>query len=755
VAKITAKALSLAADLTCPGLLMNDPEIPTDPTTDRGASPTRDSSVEDLVVNGQERNCIGEYQLIRRIGGGGMGVVYEALHTRLKRRVAVKLISESYLLRDGASRRFFREMEAAGRLDHPHIVKATDAGVADGIAYLVMELVRGSNLAQIIRQYGALPPRAAMEAIGQAAMALGHIHAHGMVHRDLKPSNLLLNEQGQVKVADLGVAHLIHPLNENDEVTTTGDVVGTVDYMAPEQSSNSKLSDPRSDIYSLGCCMHFLFCASPVFRAESRVDRLIAHRSQSATELSSCCGFPLPKSVNRLFQDMLAKDPQRRPQSVGEVLMRLSKCQEDLKHAFAHSSKQEARQMGNKSIPLDAGLQAAARLLTDGVASDDSDRLTTTIQFRPESRRPYYRHQVVAGLLLVAPIGAYFARDLFLPLGGREQRTTRPGAAEHVATTDRADNGSTSAPMTQFVLDAHPRAAVFNVHFSEDGQQIVSCGSDGLVRVWDIASRQRVGQMQHERGLNGVHVIDMALLPNSPLAVSVCYSGVATVWDWKQSKKLHQFEHHRNQVEGVAWITGTKVLTTGRDDALYLWDAQTGNVVSRLDNLHAGGVRAVAVNAAGRRAITADYNGTILLWNLDPGHEQLINSLQPVSETNEVWCVDWVPGTNLVALGGVFTSGEPLLIVYDTVTRQVVHKFSSLTGRVYGVCASRDGRHLFSAADNVHGWSLQTESDKPIFEFADHNDNVFSVDESPDGTLLATAGTDGTVRVFQWHQLLQ
>jgi WD40 repeat protein len=109
----------------------------------------------------------------------------------------------------------------------------------------------------------------------------------------------------------------------------------------------------------------------------------------------------------------------------------------------------------------------------------------------------------------------------------------------------------------------------------------------------------------------------------------------------------------------------------------------------------------------------------------------------------------------LVALGGVFTSGEPLLIVYDTVTRQVVHKFSSLTGRVYGVCASRDGRHLFSAADNVHGWSLQTESDKPIFEFADHNDNVFSVDESPDGTLLATAGTDGTVRVFQWHQLLQ
>src|SRR5262245_16257327 len=97
--KLPPKALSLTADWTCSGILMNDPEIPTEPMTDREASPTRDSSVEDPVVIGQERKCIGEYQLIRRIGGGGMGVVYEALHTRLKRRVAVKLISESYLLR--------------------------------------------------------------------------------------------------------------------------------------------------------------------------------------------------------------------------------------------------------------------------------------------------------------------------------------------------------------------------------------------------------------------------------------------------------------------------------------------------------------------------------------------------------------------------------------------------------------------------------------------------------------------------------
>src|SRR5687768_253290 len=135
---------------------MNDPEMPTEPTTNREASAFKVSPVNDPMVRGQERKCIGEYQLIRRIGGGGMGVVYEARHIRLKRRVEVKVSSESYLLRDAASRRFFPELEAAVRLDHPHIVKATDAGVADGVPYLVMELVQGSNLAQLIRQYGAL-----------------------------------------------------------------------------------------------------------------------------------------------------------------------------------------------------------------------------------------------------------------------------------------------------------------------------------------------------------------------------------------------------------------------------------------------------------------------------------------------------------------------------------------------------------------------------------------------------------------------
>jgi serine/threonine protein kinase/WD40 repeat protein len=739
---------------------MNDAEPTPEPTTNRLGSQADEPTVKDSAVSDQDRKAIGEYQLIRRIGGGGMGVVYEALHTRLKRRVAVKVISESYLSRDGALRRFFREMEAAGRLDHPHIVQATDAGVADGVPYLVMELVQGSNLSRIVRQFGALPPLAALEAIEQTAKALGHIHAHGMVHRDIKPSNLLLNDRGQLKVADLGLAHLFHPLSEDDDVTTTGDVIGTVDYMAPEQAHNSKLIDHRSDIYSLGCCLHFVVCGSPVFRAESHIERLLAHRSESVPELVACCGFPLPKSVNRLFQEMLAKNPARRPQSVAEVMTRLGRCRDDLQDAFARSAKKETRLVGSKPLPVDVGLETTARsLLAEGPLVDDDTCLKTTVQLRRRSRKDSYRNWIVAGCLAfftVAALGAFLGREHLLSLANGAKPATPPvepqkGDTEHSAAENE---GPIAAPLKQYVLDAHPRSAVFNVHFSEDGQRIVSCGSDGMVRVWDIASKQRVGQMQHERGPNGLHVIDVALIPKTTLAVSVCFSGIATVWDWQKSQKHLQFEHHQNQVEGVAWIRGTHILTTGRDDAMYIWDAENGNMIARLENTHAGGVRAVSVHADGLRAVTADYNGALLLWNLEEGNEHFVDQLEPVNESIQIWSLDWVPGTDRIAIGGVYSSGESLLIVYDVVAHQVVHRFTQLTGRVYGVCPSRDGQRLFSAADTVQGWSLENATDKPLFEYTGHDDNVFSVDESPDGTLLATGGTDGTVRFFQWRQML-
>lgn len=735
---------------------MSEQERPPEPSTHREQSATG----HDRLSHSVERKAIGEYQLIRKIGGGGMGVVYEALHSRLKRRVALKLIAESYLAKPGAAKRFFREMEAAGRLEHPHIVQATDAGVVDGVPYLVMEFVQGSNLSRIVRQYGPLPPLAALEAIEQAAKALGHIHAHGMVHRDIKPSNLLLSERGQLKVADLGLAQLLRPMTEEDEVTVTGDVVGTADYMAPEQAQNAKLIDHRADIYSLGCCMHFLFCGGPVFRAESHIDRLIAHRLADVPELSFSCGFPLPASLNYLFREMLAKDPDKRPAAIADVLKRLQACRIDLRHELARPTKRNPRQVGEKSLAIDAGLEATARnLLADGFVTDDESLFKSTVLIRHSGQQAWKRYLVLGActalaILIVAFASSPLASLLFGHRPAHVMRGPSQPGNNQPGEKDLAGPVATVAPLNQVVLDAHPGGAVFGVRFCPDGQHVVSCGSDGLVRVWELETRRRTSEMNHERGPNGVEVIAVAMNPESEFAVSVCYNGIATVWNWKQGTKHLLFDQHRNQVEGIAWIRGSRVLTTGRDDAMYIWDVNTGDVVARLDNSHTGGVRAVAVDPEGRRAVTADYSGTVLLWDLQPGKEQLLASLQPVSESNAVWCIDWVAGTNQVALGGVYASGESLLMTYDIDKRQVVRKYSQLSGRVFGLRVARDGKYLFSAADAVHGWSLESDQPKPLFEYTGHDDNAFSVDESPDGTKLVTGGTDGTVRIFSWRDLM-
>src|SRR5262249_43014731 len=163
------------------------------------------------------------------------------------------------------------------------------------------------------------------------AEALGHIHSPGLVHRDIKPSNLLLDKLGVVKVADLGLAQLQNAQPGSEEITTMGAIVGTVDYMSPEQADHPHPIDQRADIYSLGCCLYFLLCGEPVFKATSRMDRLLAHRIDAPPELPPSRGISMPECLSRLFQELLAKDPNTRPQSIGVVVDRLQACREPLR----------------------------------------------------------------------------------------------------------------------------------------------------------------------------------------------------------------------------------------------------------------------------------------------------------------------------------------------------------------------------------------------------------------------------------------
>ena len=270
---------------------------------------------------------LGEYVLLNILGKGGMGVVFRARHRLMDRVVALKTLPTGAIKPDTVQR-FYREVKAAARLSHPNIVTAYDAGEHAGTHYLVMEYVVGRDLAAIVKEKGPLPLRQAIDYVQQAARGLEFAHKHGVVHRDVKPSNLLLDQEGVVKILDMGLARLNENLAgtpEAMELTGTGQILGTVDYMSPEQAEDVRSADQRSDIYSLGCTLFYLLTRRAAYGGETIVKRILAHRDEpipSVTELRPDC----PETLDATIRRMLAKRPEDRPQSMAEIIVELESC---------------------------------------------------------------------------------------------------------------------------------------------------------------------------------------------------------------------------------------------------------------------------------------------------------------------------------------------------------------------------------------------------------------------------------------------
>ena len=261
-----------------------------------------------------------DYELLAQIGEGGMGTVYKARHVKLRRLVAVKVLSERRLGDPEALARFHREMEAVGRLDHPHVVRAMDAGEHDGKHYLVMEYVSGIDLAQLVDRLGPLPIADACELARQAALGLQAAHDQQMVHRDIKPSNLILAwPEGSgppiVKVLDLGLARLAGRLETPGELTHEGHMVGTLDYMAPEQSGDSHEVDIRADLYSLGATLYRLLTGHVPFGGEGLRTPLAKLKAiANDPPLSIRRHRPaVPPALEQLIHRLMAKSPSQRP----------------------------------------------------------------------------------------------------------------------------------------------------------------------------------------------------------------------------------------------------------------------------------------------------------------------------------------------------------------------------------------------------------------------------------------------------------
>lgn len=279
---------------------------------------------------------LGNYVLLDKIGAGGMGEVFKAEHRRMKRLVALKVLPQSVTEDADSLGRFQREVEAVSRLSHPNIVAAHDADEAKGVHFFVMEFIVGEDLSRLVRRAGAQPLGTAMQLTMQAARGLEYAHARGIVHRDIKPSNLLLDREGHVKILDMGLARIDEPGAEAaGALTTTGMVMGTIDYMSPEQALDAKQAGPQSDIYSLGCTLYFLVAGRPPFDGETVMQKLLAHRESpipSYRKLLSTSGHDVaddPEATVRaeafddILRRMLAKKPGDRFATMTEVIAAL------------------------------------------------------------------------------------------------------------------------------------------------------------------------------------------------------------------------------------------------------------------------------------------------------------------------------------------------------------------------------------------------------------------------------------------------
>ncbi|TVS17822.1 MAG: hypothetical protein EA424_12035 [Planctomycetaceae bacterium] len=267
----------------------------------------------------------GNYVILDRIGHGGMSVVFKARHRQMERIVALKMISPQIAASPQALARFQREVCLAAKLHHPNIVTAYDANQAGGTQFLVMQYVGGVDLATLVRRHGPLSIDQALACLMQVACGLQYAHQLGIVHRDIKPSNLLLDQQGTVKILDMGLARMDSQADDQDPLTETGQILGTVDYMAPEQTVDTGRADPRSDLYSLGATFWYLVTGQSMFAGRTVTGKLLAHQWQPSARLSEVCP-DVSQSVEDVFARLVAKNAEDRYPSAAELIEDLKRC---------------------------------------------------------------------------------------------------------------------------------------------------------------------------------------------------------------------------------------------------------------------------------------------------------------------------------------------------------------------------------------------------------------------------------------------
>lgn len=305
----------------------------------------------------------GRYVIEKKLGEGGMGAVYRAVDSNLKRTVALKILPREKAKNEILVKRFEAEAQAAAQLRHKNIVCVYDSGELDGFLYIAMEFVDGIDVQDLVMRKGGLSVKRSLDIIKQVARALEHAHEQTIVHRDIKPANLLIDRDGNIKLADMGLARSIAETEEAG-ITRAGTTVGTVDYMSPEQARDSKSADCRSDMYALAATWYHMLVGKPLFPDGDLLNKITAHATTEPPDPRDVRPN-IPESVVQIMHKMLEKKPAQRYQTPAEL-------SHDLEHGFSETPDEgkAAADGGEKLLSLDI----LAGLAEEDTAADEEIR---------------------------------------------------------------------------------------------------------------------------------------------------------------------------------------------------------------------------------------------------------------------------------------------------------------------------------------------------------------------------------------------
>ncbi len=569
------------------------------------------------------------YEVLGEVGRGGMGIVYKARLRDGGQLVALKIIRKDRTQPE-ALERFRREARAAARLSHPNIVQLYEAGREGDVYFLAMEFVDGVTLEHVVERQGRLALELACDYLRQAALALQHAHERKMIHRDVKPSNLMV-AGNLLKILDMGVARLHQLQSAAEETITTltqhGAVLGTPDFIAPEQVANPHAVDVRADLYSLGCTAFYLLTGKAPFDGGTIIEKLDRQRWEVPPSVDQLRP-DAPPALAAVVRRLLAKKPDDRFQTPADLADALDEL---ARTGHVERLRRAAALTPAGRITAHPGGVTCLAFLADGkhVVSAGRDRSLRvwSVPDGKEVRRQELPREATALAAVPGGAGILVAAGVTVRLldaltGEERQRYAgHLGAVRALAVSaDGVWVGSGGDDKTVRLWDAASgRAvqklakhadAVTGVAFAPDGKALASAGRDQRLLLWEVPA----GRLGREFVVPRGGVTGVAFAADGQRLASAHFDTTLRLWDRETGRELRRLRGHRQMVTAVAW-QGETLASCGNDRMLRLWDADSGAENAHGEG-HAAAVASLAVAQGGRTLATGDADGVVCLWAL-------------------------------------------------------------------------------------------------------------------------------------------